>query len=153
MGRHIGLVATLLLAAMISTAAAQVPGSDTGARPGNDIGTESSLPRSDRSSNTVPGDTRTRIAPNLPSPAIDEDSTSRQYLAAARTALRAGQTGKAQQSLEMAETRLLDRSTVQGQTSDPSSNAVVARISEARHALGTGDRRQALTIIDGMLIQ
>ena len=153
MRRQIGLAATLLLAGIISSAAAQVPSNDAGARPGNAIGTGSSLPRSNRSSNTVPGDTRTRIAPNLPSPAIDEDSTSRQYLAAARSALRVGQTGKAQQSLEMAETRLLDRSTAQGQTSDPSSNAVVGRISEARYALGTGDRRQALAIIDGMLTQ
>lgn len=146
-----GLKALTLAALLVFPAAAQTPTSDTGARPGNEIGTGSSLPRSDRSSNNVPGDTRSRIAPNLPSPAIDEDAPSRQYLTAARRALQAGQTGKAQQSLEMAETRLLDRSTDQGQTNDPSSDLVVKRISDARHALGTGDRRQTLAIIDDML--
>ena len=43
----------------------------TGARPGNDIGTGSSLPMSNRSSNISPGDTTSVIAPNLPSPPRD----------------------------------------------------------------------------------
>jgi hypothetical protein len=55
--------------------------------------------------------------------------------------------------MEMAETRLLDRSTVQFQTSDPSRNPLVDRISAARHALGNGDRQQAMNILDGILSQ
>ena len=151
MHRQLPGIAAVLFAALTLPAMAQLPRNETGARPGNEIGTGNSLPRSNRSSNTVPGDTRSVIAPNLPSPSVDDDATSRQYLVAARQALKAGQTGKAQQSLEMAETRMLDRSTEQGQTQDPSQNPGVQRITDARHALGTGDRRQAMTIIDGML--
>ncbi len=91
----------------------------TGARPGNVIGTGSSLPRSNRASNITPSDTRSSVAPNLPSPPIGENASPRAYLIAARGALAAGRTGEAQQSLEMAQTRLLDRSVPLFQTNTP----------------------------------
>src|SRR5579862_2271701 len=82
----------------------------TGARPGNDIGTGESLRLSNRAGNIGPQDTRSEIAPNLPSPSVGQDSPPAAYLRAARTALLQGRTGEAQQALEMAETRALDRS-------------------------------------------
>ena len=107
----------LLIAALISVvspAAGQPlpPGVDpqTGARPGNEIGTGSSLPFSDRASNITPQDTTSVIAPNLPSPPLGANASVRDFLTAARSALVQGRTGEAQQSLEMAETRALDRS-------------------------------------------
>ncbi|MGA3403106.1 MAG: hypothetical protein ABSC95_28170 [Acetobacteraceae bacterium] len=120
----------------------------TGARPGHEPGTGESLPLSDKASNIAPADTRSTIAPTLPAPAVGEHATTQDYLKAARAALVAGHTGQAQQSLEMAETRALDRSVVQGQTNAPSDSPLVARIRDARHALGGGDRAHAIQLID-----
>jgi hypothetical protein len=123
-----------------------------GVRPGNVIGTGSSLPRSDHASNIEAGDTRSDIAPNLPSPGVGENATARDYLASARAALVAGHTGEAQQSLEMAETRALDRSVPRSQIDYRSASALIERIGEARQALGEGNRAQAVQIIDGALM-
>jgi hypothetical protein len=149
-------VAAALLAASVMPALAQTSTSavtDTGARPGNEIGTGNSLPRSDRASNTTAHDTRTQIAPNLPSPQIDENATPRDYLVVAREALAANHTGQAQQSLEMADTRLLHRSVAQGETNEHSNDPLVMRIDEARRALGDGDTRLATQIVDAALAQ
>ena len=126
--------------------------SGTGAQPGNVIGTGGSLPRSDKASNITASDTRSAIAPNLPSPGLGVDSSPHDYLTQARASLVAGRTGEAQQSLEMAETRSLDRSILQTQLDQRSDSPLVARIAEARHALGAGDRAHALQIIDGALL-
>jgi len=120
----------------------------TGARPGHQIGVGDSLPRSGKASNIVPADTRSNIAPTLPMATVGDDAASRDYLKAARASLVAGRTGQAQQSLEMAETRVLDRSVRQGETDTPSHSQLVSRIREARHALGAGDRTQAIQLID-----
>jgi hypothetical protein len=80
--------------------------------------------------------------------ATGEHTTTADYLKAARAALIAGRTGQAQQSLEMAETRSLDRSVTQGQTATPSDSQLVARIRDARHALGSGDRAHAIQLIE-----
>jgi len=63
----------------------------------------------------------------------------------------AGHTGQAQQSLEMAATRALDRSVAQVETNAPSDNQLVSRISDARRALGGGDRAHAIQLIDTAL--
>ena len=60
-------------------------------------------------------------------------------------------TGEAQQSLEMAQTRLLDRSTPQFQTSDPSNNPAVSQISQALKALAHGDRAQTMQLIQSTI--
>jgi hypothetical protein len=149
-------VMAALLATSVMPALAQAPASpavEMGARPGNEIGTGNSLPRSDKASNTTAHDTRTQIAPNLPSPGIAENATPRDYLVAARKALVAGHTGQAQQSLEMADTRLLDRSVAQGQTNSHSDDPLVIRIDEARRALGNGDTKLATQIVDAALAQ
>ena len=57
------------------------------------------------------------------------------YLRAAQSALQAGRTGETQQALEMAQTRLLDRSVPQAQTNNPSDNPAVTQVSQALKAL------------------
>jgi hypothetical protein len=105
-------------------------------------------PTSNAASNIVSADTSSTIAPALPSPDLGPGATPDQFLHAARAALATGQTGKAQQALEMAETRLLDRSTPLFQTGDPSRNPLIARIGEARRALGTGDVSGSMRLLD-----
>jgi hypothetical protein len=123
----------------------------TGARPGNDIGTGMSLPMGSSASNINPTDTRSQIAPNLPSPNVGDNASAPDYLTAARNALAAGRTGEAQQSLEMAQTRLLDRSVPLFQTNTPSSNPVVGQISQALQALAAGDRSQCMRLIEAAI--
>jgi hypothetical protein len=117
----IGMVATLAAAQQLP------PGVDpeTGARPGNEIGTGSSLPLSDKASNITPQDTTSTIAPNLPSPAVGPDASVRNYLVAARSALLVGRTGEAQ--------------------------PLVDAIGQALHALAAGDRGHAVQTIETAL--
>jgi hypothetical protein len=148
---RLNLAAAALLGATAVSALAQWPATmdpTTGARPGHQVGVGDSLPRSDNASNIVPSDTRSDIAPTLPSSAVGWDAASRQYLRSARASLVAGRTGQAQQSLEMAETRALDRSVQQGQTDTPSHSQFVSRVRDARHASGGGDRTRAVQLID-----
>jgi hypothetical protein len=147
------LVVLLGVAASSSLAQPVPPGANpvTGARPGNDIGTGASLPMSDKASNIAPGDTSSPIAPNLPSPAIGENATPRDYLVAARAALVQGKTGEAQQALEMAESRALDRSVPLFQTSTPDANPLIGQITQALNALGAGDRGRAVQIIEAAM--
>lgn len=120
----------------------------TGARPGHQIGIGDSLPRSDKASNIGPADTRSDIAPTLPQPGIGGNGAPRDYLKSARDSLVHGRTGQAQQSLEMAETRALNRSVPEGQTGVPSNSQFVSRIEDARQALGRGDSSHAIELID-----
>jgi hypothetical protein len=121
------------------------------ARPGNEIGTGSSLPLGDRASNIEGSETRPQIAPNLPSPLLGPDASPRAYLLAARDALAAGRTGAAQEALERAQTRLLDRSVPLFQTDTPDRSPLVDQISAALRALGNRDSPQAMQIIDATL--
>ena len=161
--RHLAPLLAVLLGAAVAPSFAQpappvmpqgVPRGadpDTGARPGNEIGTGSSLPFSDKASNITPENTQSTIAPNLPSPPIGENATPRDYLLAARAALATGRTGEAQQSLEMAQTRMLDRTVPQGQTNNPSDNPAVTQISQALQALAAHDRAQAMQLIQSAI--
>ncbi len=123
----------------------------TGARPGNDIGTGMSMPMGTHASNIDAGDTRSTIAPNLPSPPIGPNANAADYLRAAQSALQANRTGEAQQSLEMAQTRLLDRSVPMGQTNNPSDNPAVSQVSQALKALAAGDRAQTMQLIQSAI--
>ena len=96
-------------------------------------------------------DTRSQIAPNLPSPQVGPNASPVDYLRAAQGALSAGQTGEAQQALEEAQTRLLDRSVPYGQTNNPSDNPAVAQITQALHALAAGDRGQCMQLIQSAI--
>ena len=124
---------------------------ETGARPGNDIGTGMSLPMGTHASNIDAADTRSVIAPNLPTPPIGPNAGPADYLRAAQSALQRGRTGEAQQALEMAQTRLLDRSVPQGQTNNPSDNPAVTQVSQALKALAAGDRTQTMQLIQSAI--
>ena len=131
------------------------PGADpvTGARPGNDIGTGMSLPTSDRAGNITSQDTTSPLAARLPEPEVPENASIHDYLVAARTALATGRTGEAQEALERAESRALDRSVPLFQTATPSRDPVVDDISQALRALGAGDRLTAEQWLDKALAQ
>jgi hypothetical protein len=152
--RYLTLTTAALLGMTALQALAQAPSpasTDTGARPGHEIGVGDSLPKSDKASNIKWSDTSSAIAPTLPAPAVGDNATTSDYLRAARASLVAGRTGEAQQSLEMAETRVLSRSVPQGQTEVPSNNKLVSEIRDARSALGGGDKTNAIRIIDRAL--
>ncbi len=143
--RHIAaLAATLILTAL--PAAAQAQPSPDGARPGNVIGTGQSLPRSDNAGNLNPQTTRSELAPNLPAPPASDDLQT--LLLDAKSSLQSGHTGQAQEALERAETRALDRSVVRGNERVPASSPVVAQISQALQAVGSGQTDQAIRLID-----
>ncbi len=99
-------------------------------------GTGQSGPASSRASNIDGASTGSPIAPHLPTP--DASGGPESFLRAADQALAARRTGEAQQALEMAETRLLDRSTAIGGVA-PSDNPQVRAVSAALQALGHGD--------------
>ena len=103
------------------------------------------------SSNITAANTKSVISPNLPAPAVAGDASAQDYLRAARLSLVAGRTGQAQQALEMAQTRMLDRSVVPSAAGTPSDNRVVLQIAEALQAVGNGQREHAIQIIDGAL--
>ena len=149
--QYVNIASAVLLGMTALSALAQVPSvqdMNAGARPGHEIGIGDSLPRSDKASNILSTATGTEIAPTLPSPRIGENAATHDYLVVARESLVAGRTGQAQQALEMAETRALDRWVPQGQTNTPSDNPLVLRIRDARQALGSGDSKQAVLLID-----
>lgn len=120
-------------------------------RPGNEIGTGQSLPLSDKAGNIGPTDTTTPYAARLPNPGIGDNADPRAYLEAARNALAAGRTGEAQEAMERAETRLLIRSVRPSRANMPSHEPVVQQITEARQALGMGDRAGAMSKLNAAL--
>jgi hypothetical protein len=124
---------------------------ETGARPGNDVGTGMSMPMGYRASNIDQNNTRSLIAPNLPSPQVGDNANAVDFLRAAQSALQAGRTGEAQQSLEMAQTRLLSRSVPMQETGNPSDHPAVTQISQALRALAAGDRAQAMQLIQSAI--
>jgi hypothetical protein len=148
------LIAATLIAALATPAVAMAqmpPASPPVARPGNDIGTGQSLPLSNNSANITSTDTRSTIAPRLPDPTVEPGAGPEQYLMAARQALAANQSGAAQEALERAETRALDRSVAPSRAGDPDNRTLVKQISDARNALASGDKASAIVIIDEAL--
>jgi hypothetical protein len=120
------LAAAGLLGMVAISALAQAPPMNTfdSTRAGLDNGDRDSLPRSHRASNIVPANT------------------------SGTSALSAGHTGEARQSLEMAETRAPGGSDSSDQAKPPSGKPQVAEIRDALHAQGNGDRAHAIQIID-----
>jgi hypothetical protein len=101
-------------------------------------------PTSNGASNIDQQDTSSPIAPALPAPNLAEGARPSDALRAAVGALAAGRTGEAQAALEMAETRMLDRSVALGQTGSPSDNPTVGQISRALQALAANDRATSM---------
>ena len=143
--------ALIALPALAQTLPSQTMSTVDGARPGHVPGLGTSEPASGRASNITSADTRSMIAPTLPSPDIGLDASPFEYLRSARAALVAGQTGQAQQALEMAETRVLARVVPPGQMTGPMDSQFVTQIRDARRALGAGDSPAAISLIDRAL--
>jgi hypothetical protein len=90
--------------------------------------------------------------PALPAPPVlAQSATSADLLRAARAAVVAGRSGEAQESLEMAETRALDRSVPQGETFAPNDSKLVSLIRDALRALGGRDKALTIAAIDRAL--
>jgi hypothetical protein len=104
-------------------------------------------PGSADASNTSPANTHTLWAPSLPVPMIDEDAPPAEFLKAAARAIATGHTGEAQEAMERAESRALDRSVRPSKAGMPSRQVLVNQIAKARQALAAGDRLTALQLV------
>jgi hypothetical protein len=93
----------------------------------------------------APGD----LATSLPAPPATDDIQT--LLLDARQSLQAGRTGEAQEALERAETRALDRSVPAGTEREVATGPVVRAASAAREALAAGNVAGAISIIDAAL--
>ena len=102
-------------------------------------------------SNIEPSDTRSVVAPALPVPPVPSGSTPREFLQAAREALLRGRSGEAQEALERAETRVLDRAVVASMETAPDTDRIVLDIAVARRALFAHQPPVALRAIDDAL--
>lgn len=109
-----------------------------------------SVPLSQRATNNSTQAGRTEIAPRLPDPQAGSNSPEA-LLRAAQRSLSQNKTGAAQQALEMAETRVLSRTTEPSMAGAPDTAAMTQRIGEARRALGAGDRTAAQAAITAAL--
>lgn len=83
----------------------------------------------------------------LDAPPVGDDAQPIDYLMAARNTLARGRTGEAQEALERAEARALDRAVPPLQTSTPIDDPLVAQIRAARLALGSNDAGRATQLI------
>ena len=90
--------------------------------------------------------------PHFPSPKVGENASPDRYLKAAEAALKQHRSGEADQALEMAETRLLDRSTPANDANQPDQSGMVQQVSRARQALAKNDYAGARRAI-GMAMQ
>ena len=104
-------------------------------------------PTSDKASNATRADTRSVIAPALPPPPVGDNASPLDYQQAAQQALAHRRTGEAQEALERAEARALDRSVPLFQTDQPIEDPVVAQIRQARLALASDDAARATQFI------
>jgi hypothetical protein len=104
-------------------------------------------PISYKASNITPYDTRSVIAPALPPPPVGDNASPQDYLRVAQQALARGRTGEAQEALERAEERALDRAVPLFRTDKPIEDPLVARIRQARLVLGSNDPARAMQII------
>ena len=143
------LAAAGLLGVIAVSALAQAPPiARDDVRAGLENGDRDSLPKSNNASNIVGSGEGSGVAPTLPSPNLGPDAPIRDYLRSARASLVAGETGKAQQSLEMAETRSLNRAEPSAQPNMPTNSAMANKIREALQTLGSGDKPGTIRLID-----
>lgn len=140
----------MLLAAPVAMAQT-APQTESGARPGNDIGTRSSLPLSPMASNINGNDMKSTIAPTPPAPSVPPGASVAVLLRSADESLSAHQTGTADEALERAETNILQRGVVASQANTPSADPVVAQIEQARQQIGAHDNQGASATIQSIL--
>ena len=163
--RHlVAAVAAAVIAAPALSASAQTkvmsppPGNLAASAPsGSQAGTPAPAeqggrqPMSNAASNTVPENTHTDWAPSLPAPDVADNAPPAEFLHAAERAIATNRTGEAQEALERAESRALDRSVRPSKAGEPSAQPLVKQIADARQALGEGDRLKALSLIKAAL--
>ncbi len=101
--------------------------------------------------NVNPGDTHTLWSPQLPTPEIDENASPAAFAQAAKAAIAAGKLGEAQEAIERAESRALDRSVRPSRAGEPSRQPLVQQLADARQALAAGDKAGALAKLDAAL--
>ncbi len=94
---------------------------------------------------------QSQVLQPLPSPSLPDGSRPSDYLRAAQGALAAGRTAEGENALEMAQTRMLDRSVPLGQTGNPSDNPTITQITLARQALAANDRATSLQAIQAAI--
>lgn len=80
----------------------------------------------------------------LPDPPVDDDAPASAFVNAARTAIALGRAGEAMEAIERAESRVLIRSVRPSRAGDPSDQALVRALAEARGYLRQGLRAEAL---------
>jgi hypothetical protein len=97
--------------------------------------------------------TADRRAPAPSPPGLVTDRTGRDYLLAARVAIRAGNAHAAQVALGRAETRLLNRASLAAGPDRPLHHPGVTEIERALDQLGAHDSAGAVATIDGLLAQ
>ena len=96
-------------------------------------------PYSTKASNLPSSNPASTVAPQLPSTGLGPNATIGQYLSVARASLSAGQTGRAQEALENAETLALTRSVPYSAGGRPDSSPLIQNIDAALNALGSND--------------
>jgi hypothetical protein len=84
-------------------------------------------------------------------PAVPADAPAADFIQAALHALAAGRNAAAQEAIERAETRLLDRSVKPSLAGEPNQQQDVTRLAQARQALAAGDRLGAVTLLEQAL--
>jgi hypothetical protein len=127
------------------------PQTSDGARPGNDIGTRSSLPRSPIASNITGSDTQSTIAPTPPAPDVPPGASAASLLMSANQSLASNQTGTADEALERAETNILQRGVPAVTANVPSADPVVTQIEQARQEIGNRNLQAASATINQIL--
>ncbi len=114
-------------------------------------GMRGQVPIGNPASNIELSDTRSVIAPALPVPPVPSGSPPREFLRAAREAVRRGRSRGAQEALERAETRVLDRAVIASMGTAPDTDRIVLDIAVARRALAAHQPSVALHAIDDAL--
>jgi len=88
------------------------------------------------------------LRPPPPGPVGGANASVPQLIADARAAPAGGKSGEAEQALEMAESRLLNRSVVPSTAGNPIGDPLVSLLSQARQAIGSGDTASAMQLLD-----
>lgn len=112
--------------------------------------TADSGPMSTQATHINKADTGSTISPRLPAPAVGDEGPD-QFLQSAKRDVSAGRTGAAQEALERAETRLLDRSTDPSAANQPDASPRVEHVRNALRMLAGRDRSGAVREIDAAM--
>jgi hypothetical protein len=145
------LPVSLLAIAAFAAAPVLAPAQNVPVGPGKVVtgppGLPSVEPLSSGASNINGADTRSVIAPALPSADLGPNATAVDYLQAAQSALAANRTGRAQSALENAETLLLTRSVPLDTTAYADQNPAISNISAALRVLANRDIQDAMNLV------